>query len=486
MSALLVALDRHDDAVLAISDREGDHPWGAIRSKAAAMARRLASDPTLGPDDGVGARIGVLVSPGHRWLATLIGIWRAGMVAVPLSPRYPDRELTDLLDDAGAAMVVHDARNHRAELGIRLVAVEDLLTGAATAPTRATDPLAMLLYTSGTTGRPKGVRLGHRQLAHQANLLVRAWGLADRTALLHVLPLHHMHGIAIALLPSLVAGMTVRMLPKFDAETVWDALGDVDTFMGVPTMVHRLLEAHDAAPEPQQTRWRESATKLSLCTSGSAALPVTLAERWRAVTGRIPLERYGMTEIGVGCTNPLDPTKRRRGWVGRPLPTLQTRIVDEDTGETGDGPGMLEVRGPSVFDGYWRRPEATAEAFHDGWFITGDVAERASDGSIKLHGRRSVDILKSGGYKLSALEIEEQLRDHEAVAEVAVVGVPDEVWGQVVAAVIVPRPGTQIDEEAMRAWLAERLADYKIPRLWAVREALPKNALGKVLKRSLW
>lgn len=489
MSALLEALNRHDDHALAISDVDGDHGWGAIRSSAAAAAGRLAGDAALrsvGPEDDAGPRIGLLVSPGHRWLATLIAIWRAGMVAVPLSPRYPDRELADLLDDAGAAALVHDAANHR-ELGLRRLPVEDLLadpTGAAPTAT-APEPLAMLLYTSGTTGRPKGVRLSHSQLAHQARLLVEAWDLSSRRALMHALPLHHMHGIAIALLPALVAGMSARMLPRFDAETIWNAFDGVDTFMGVPTMYHRLLETYDRATAETRIGWREAASSLGLCTSGSAALPVTLAERWQEVTGRIPLERYGMTEIGVGCSNPLDPDARRRGWVGRPLPTVEARIVDEASGEIGAGPGMLEVRGPSVFDGYWRRPDATAEAFHDGWFVTGDVAERDPDGVIKLHGRRSVDILKSGGYKLSALEIEEHLRDHEAVAEVAVVGLPDETWGQIVAAVVVPRRDANIDEVTMRSWLGDRLADYKIPRVWAFRDALPKNALGKVLKPDL-
>lgn len=485
MSSLLEALDRHHDATLAISDGHGDHRWGAIRSDAACTARHLGTDPMLRSKDGVGARIGVLVEPGHRWLTTILGIWRAGMVAVPLSPRYPDRELAELLRDAGAAALIHDAPNRRADSGIRTLAVEELLVEREGVAAAATEPLAMLLYTSGTTGRPKGVRLGHRQLAHQAHLLVQAWGLSERRALLHVLPLHHMHGIAIALLPSLVAGMSATMLPRFDAATVWDAFDRVDTFMGVPTMIHRLLEAYDAASDDARRRWHEAAGRLGLVTSGSAALPVTLAERWRAVTGRIPLERYGMTEIGVGCSNPLDPGARRRGWVGRPLPTLEARIVDEETGELGDGPGMLEVRGPSVFDGYWNRAEATAEAFRDGWFVTGDVARRDADGFLQLLGRRSVDILKSGGYKLSALEIEEQLRDHEAVSEVAVVGLPDEAWGQVVAAVIVPRAGARFDEAKMRAWLAERLADYKLPRVWAVRDGLPKNTLGKVLKPTL-
>jgi len=489
MSPLLQQLDGRPAASLAVVDERGEHSWEAIRAASMVAARRLTTlaEPADVPGEGrVGPRVGVLVEPGHRWLAAMLGIWRAGMVAVPLSPRHPDRELRALLDDAGAALIVHDAPNHRPALPIPPIAT-DALFEASSAPTPlpiANEPLAMLLYTSGTTGRPKGVRLGHRQLAHQAGLLVDAWALAGRRALLHALPLHHMHGIAIALLPCLLAGMHARMIPRFEARAVWEALGEVDTFMGVPTMYHRLLDAFDDASAEARQRWSAAARSIGLFTSGSAALPVTLAERWSAVAGRIPLERYGMTEIGVGCSNPLPPTERRRGWVGRPLPTLEIRILDED-GRAGDGPGMLEARGPGVFDGYWRRPDATADAFHDGWFVTGDVAERDGTGFVKLLGRSSVDILKSGGYKLSALEIEEHLRDHEAVAEVAVVGLPDAIYGQVVAAVVVPHPTRRAEPSQLRLWLADRIAGYKIPRRWAVVEELPKNALGKVLKPAL-
>jgi malonyl-CoA/methylmalonyl-CoA synthetase len=281
--------------------------------------------------------------------------------------------------------------------------------------------------------------------------------------------------------------MQAVMLPRFDASRVFERLAEVDCFMGVPTMYHRLLETYDQASASEREPLAERVRGLGLATSGSAALPVTLAERWQQIAGSIPLERYGMTEIGVGCSNPLEPAERRRGWVGRPLPTLATRIVDDDGRVSEQGPGMLQVKGPSVFEGYWRRPEATAEAFDDGWFITGDIAQRDEAGFVKLLGRRSVDIIKSGGYKLSALEIEEHLRDHEAVAEVAVVGLPDAVYGQRVAAVIVPRTGRadRCTEARLRPWLEERIARHKVPREWVLREELPKNALGKVLKPAL-
>jgi malonyl-CoA/methylmalonyl-CoA synthetase len=491
VSELLAAWDHHDRRQVAVRDEDGAHRWADLERRSSAGAARLASSLAEGTsDEAFGPRVGMLLEPGAGWLATLMAIWRAGMVAVPLSPRYPDRELARLLLDAGATAVVHDAANARPGLaevetmGPWLEARGLLADGPALAEEQR-ESLAMLLYTSGTTGRPKGVRLSHRALAHQARLLCEAWALEGRGALLHGLPLHHMHGIAIALFPCLLAGMEIRLLPRFEATIVWEALADADVFMGVPTMYHRLLEAHDAADATTRGRWAGAARAAGLCTSGSAALPVTLAGRWQRLSGSIPLERYGMTEMGVGCSNPLDPSARRRGWVGPALPTLEMRLMSDGGEPSADGAGMLQVRGPSLFDGYWRRPDATAAAFHDGWFITGDVAERDRSGFVRLRGRRSVDILKSGGYKLSALEIEEHLRDHAAVAEVAVVGLPDEIYGQVVCAAVVARPGATCTAETLRAFVAERLAPYKLPRRWHFVESLPRNALGKVRKRAL-
>jgi malonyl-CoA/methylmalonyl-CoA synthetase len=280
------------------------------------------------------------------------------------------------------------------------------------------------------------------------------------------------------------------MLPRFDPHRVWEeiARGDVTVWMAVPTMYQRLLEAFDAADPATQARWSKGARALRLATSGSAALPVTLAARWSAIAGAVPLERFGMTEIGVGMSNPLDVAGRRPGSVGPALPTVESRIVDESGRDLDAGPGELLIRGPSVFPGYFRRDEATRAAFtDDGWFKTGDVAERTPDGYVRLLGRTSVDILKSGGYKLSALEIEEVLRESPAVAEVAVVGLPDETWGDRVVAVVVPRPGhaASFSPDALRAWAKERLAPYKVPREVRVVSALPRNALGKVVKPDL-
>jgi malonyl-CoA/methylmalonyl-CoA synthetase len=347
---------------------------------------------------------------------------------------------------------------------------------AAPGPDVPDDDPAILFYTSGTTGKPKGAVLTHANLGTHTRLIREAWQLGAEDRLLHALPLHHLHGLVISLVTQLTAGGSVRMLPRFEAARVVDALGagDVSVFMAVPTMYQKLRDL--AGGDAAQLAHRVRAPRV--CTSGSAALPVGLAEFWRGVTGAIPLERYGMTEIGVGASNPLDPAGRKPGTVGRPLPTVETRIV-ADTGE-------LWVRGPSVFPGYWRRPEATAAAFAaGGWFMTGDVASLDDEGYVRLLGRTSQDILKSGGYKLSALEIEEVLREHPDVGDVAVIGVADETWGEKVVAVVESRPGRVATSDEVRAWAKTRLAAYKTPREVVVVAALPRNPMGKVTKAEL-
>ncbi len=424
----------------------------------------------------------------------MLAVIHAGGVAIPLSPLYPDREIRWLLQDAEADTVVASghmltrARTLPPELTV--MASETFL---AAGPERAAVPIreqdtALQLYTSGTTGKPKGVCITHANLCHQTRLIAEAWGLNSETTLLHCLPLHHMHGIAVALLPTLLAGGRVHMLPRFDAHAVWEQLGNSNTFMAVPTMYRRLIDAYDEAKEDEQRRWKRAAQALDLSTSGSAALPVTLAERWRDLHGAIPLERYGMTEIGVGLSNPRDAGERRQGHVGLPLDTVELRLVDDSGKEVEEGPGEIWIRGPSVFSHYWRRLKESEQSFHNGWFKTGDRAERKVGGSYRILGRHSVDILKSGGYKLSALEIEEVLREHPLIAETAVVGLDDPEWGQRVVAAIVSCPGAapeKLDDAHLRRWMKEQLAPYKVPRHFLLVDSLPQNAVGKVLKPAL-
>jgi malonyl-CoA/methylmalonyl-CoA synthetase len=341
------------------------------------------------------------------------------------------------------------------------------------------DRPTLQLYTSGTTGKPKGVVLTLGNLTHQQKLLRDAWGLSEQDVLLHTLPLHHMHGLCIALLSCLGAGASIAFVPQFSAQVIWERMATSTVFMAVPTIYAKLFQAFDEADRKTQARWRDNAQGLRLATSGSSALPVTLARRWKELNGQIPLERFGMSEIGVGLTNPLHG-QRIEGSVGSPLPTVETRVVD----------GELWIAGPSVFSEYYKRPDATASAFvqYEGrkYFRTGDTVEVSESGTFRILGRTSVDILKSGGYKLSALEIEEAIREHSDVAEVAVIGLPDPVWGDRVAACVVSRQGqATLTPESLRAFLKERLASYKVPKEIFFLPALPRNAMGKVVKPEL-
>lgn len=492
---------------VAVSSGPADAPSTAatfeqVATRARARARRLLT--LLGRETLSGERVALLVSPGLDWVESLFSVVLAGGMAVPLSPLHPAAELAYFVGDADVAAVIlgddlSDRRVTFLEVGRRVITPEELdeagdsgsslssLSSLSLPPRHGSDG-ALMLYTSGTTGRPKGAVLTDENLATQARLLGVAWALSHEDVLLHALPLHHMHGVAIAFFSAFFAGAHTHFLPRFDALTVWASLPHATIFMGVPTMYHRLLEAFDTASPDEQTRYRTAASALRLSTSGSAALPVSLAEGWAKLHGRIPLERFGMTEIGVGASNPLGEG-RLAGTVGTPLATVELRIVDEHFVDVPDGsPGEILIAGPSVFAGYFRRTEATQAAFHGAYFRTGDTAQRDPSGAIRILGRTSVDILKSGGYKLSALEIEETLREHPLVTDVAVVGVPDPRWGDRVVAVVVPRleAGTPRASaptaDDLRAFCKERLAPYKVPRDFLVQGHLPRNALGKVMK----
>jgi malonyl-CoA/methylmalonyl-CoA synthetase len=455
-------------------------------------ASRRVAGALLGDNEDLNqTRVAFLATPGFAYAAIQRGIWRAGGVAVPLAVSHPPAELDYVIRDAAASVVVADAgcRDVLAPLAraarARFVPAEQAFAAPPSEglPHLGSSRRALIIYTSGTTGRPKGVVTTHEIIGAQIASLVNAWGWSPSDRLLLVLPLHHVHGIINGLGCALAVRATCEMPPRFDAEDVWDRLasGEVTVFTAVPTIYHRLIASWDAAPPAERVRRSEGVRRLRLMMSGSAALPVQTLERWRDITGHTLLERYGMTEVGMALSNPLDG-QRRPGSVGTPLPGVDVRVVDDEGMPVDEGsPGELEVRGPSVFREYWQRPEETAAAFRDGWFRTGDVAV-LENGSYRLLGRTSVDIIKTGGFKVSALEIEEVLRLHPAIQECAVVGIGDAEWGERVSAAVELRPGACLTLQDLQEWARERLAPYKIPRALKPVPSLPRNAMGKVTK----
>jgi malonyl-CoA/methylmalonyl-CoA synthetase len=474
----------------AVVATDGTFTYGELLS----ASERVAAALLAGADDLRDGRVALLAAPGLAWVAAQWGIWRAGGIAVPLAVSHPPPEHEYLIRDCGAALVlaspefVDSLAPAAAACSARLMPIPRALTTAPCSPLPPPDESrrAMIVYTSGTTGRPKGVVLTHAHLAAQVTSLVTAWEWDSDDRILLVLPLHHVHGIVNVVACALWSGATCEMAPRFDAVDTWERMGGggFTLFMAVPTIYHRLLSAWDAAPAERQRRWSEGARRLRLMVSGSAALPRQTLDRWREITGHTLLERYGMTEIGMALSQPLRG-ERVPGCVGAPLPGVAVRIVDDRGAVVPPGtPGELEVRGPGVFTEYWGRPADTAAAFRDGWFRTGDVAV-LDGGDYRLLGRTSVDFIKTGGFKVSALEIEEVLRDHPAIAECAVVGVDDAEWGQRVAVGVELADGHTLAADELIAWAAERLAPYKVPRAMMVVARLPRNAMGKVTKREV-
>ncbi|MDA2933622.1 acyl-CoA synthetase [Acidobacteria bacterium AH-259-D05] len=485
----LPLLDRaaaHDDRI-AIIDKQGKHTYRHLLTSANQVASFLLS----GSADLEEAPVAFMVPPGLEYAAVQWGIWKAGGVAVPLCVSHPPSELEHVLGDSTARIVVSHpdfektlapiARTHKVRL---LLTSETPKAKEWSHPKLDMDRRAMILYTSGTTNKPTGVVSTHGNIAAQITTLVEAWKWTADDHILHVLPLHHTHGIINVLLCALWAGATCEILPGFDSIEVWDRFisSDLTLFMAVPTIYVKLISAWESAGEQKQRQMSRACSEMRLMVSGSAALPVNVFKKWHQISGHLLLERYGMTEIGMALSNPLKG-ERRAGSVGLPLPGVEVRLRDKsDQLITEEGKaGEIQVRGPGVFQEYLGQPEATARAFRDGWFCTGDEAV-IEKGYFRILGRSFIDVIKTGGYKVSALEIEELLRTHPVIKECAVVGVADEEWGERVCAAVIPDSEGSLSLDDLRSWAKERMAHYKVPTELLLVNELPRNVMGKVIK----
>uniref|UniRef100_A0ACD5W1B9 Uncharacterized protein n=1 Tax=Avena sativa TaxID=4498 RepID=A0ACD5W1B9_AVESA len=485
-----------------------------------------------------GARIGIVAKPSAEFVAGIFGTWLSGGVAVPLALSYPEVELLHVMNDSDISMVLSTKEHHEIMESIStkcstryslLPAVESIplkidpqeplsseLTSSVSSLIAEIDSLknikgddpALILYTSGTTGKPKGVVHTHKGILSQVQILTEAWGYQSEDQFLHCLPLHHVHGLFNALLAPLYSGSVVEFLPKFSVRGVWQRWCEsypsggasksdeaITVFTGVPTVYTRLLQGYDSMNPDQQSACSYAAKQLRLMMCGSSALPSPLMKRWEEVTGHRLLERYGMTEFVMALSNPLHGA-RKEGTVGKPLPRVEAKIIMDDGTETKAGVGELCIRSPSLFKEYWKRPEVTEESFIDGGFFkTGDTVTVDGDGYFVILGRTNADIMKVGGYKLSALEIEAVLLEHDTILECAVLGLPDEAYGEVICAIIVPKEDAKeragkdsepaLTLEALTSWSKDKLAPYKIPTRLYLWDSLPRNAMGKVNKKEL-
>jgi len=483
MLDIFIKAEQYDQR-LALRDQDRSYTYKDLVKASTNIASALLSEKL----DLKEERIGFLISPSFNYVSILWGIWKAGGICVPLSLSATESELTHYLEDAKISLLISDNEGCKKlkklsdDLNIPLEDEKNLQGDESKAlPEIKKERKAMILFTSGTTSKPKGVVSTHSNIEAQISSLVEAWEWHKDDFIPLILPLHHIHGIINTLSCPLWIGASVDILGAFEVEKVVEAVckNNYSVFTAVPTIYFSLIDKieHMAGKELEliQTKFKE----MRLMMSGSAALAPEIHKKWSELTGQDLLERYGMTEIGMALSNPLKGEKRP-GSVGQVLPEVEICLMEDNKVITEENtPGEIMIKGPQVFLEYWNQEKTTEDSFFEGWFKTGDVAELI-DGYYKILGRASVDIIKSGGYKISALEIEDVLLKHPLVKECAVIGIADKKWGEVVAASIIA--SDELTLEDIQAWSLDFLSDYKIPRSLKLLEELPKNAMGKVVK----
>ncbi|KAJ5121025.1 uncharacterized protein N7515_008986 [Penicillium bovifimosum] len=543
------ALQKHDPESLAVvhSLSARSFTYGGLIADVVRTKEELERKAAAAQGQLVGERVAFLAENSYDYVVTLLAIFATDAIALPLSPSFPTGELKYILDNSQAKMLL--ATEKYADKGMEILReglehepmfnVRNKLTQGASNQSVSLQDLkqpsgGMMLYTSGTTNRPKGVLIPQSALAAQASSLLEAWKYTPNDRLLHLLPLHHIHGVVNAILAPLVAGSSIEFMFPFHPEQVWKRLAapflpsntkpPITFLTAVPTIYNRLMTTFPNLPEETQKAAKKgiSPQTLRLNISGSAALPTPTKSAWKTLSnGNILLERFGMTEVGMAISCGLDNADRVDGSVGWPLPGVEARLADLETGEIipenavdangREREGEIQLRGPSIFSHYWGNEKATRESFVDDdggapWFCTGDVALRkvvdgagsgrsgdwARGAMYFIQGRKSVDIIKTGAEKVSALEVERELLSLPQITEAAVVGLPSERWGQKVVAVVVLSADAAASGRTgrwgpmdMRRALKDRLASFKMPQEMKVLEAIPRNAMGKVNKKAL-
>ncbi|MCX2743187.1 acyl-CoA synthetase [Mangrovivirga sp. M17] len=441
--------------------------------------------------DLTGKTVLSFLKPGEDYLYAMIGTWLAGGIFVPMPVSYPMSELEHYVKDSQSDVLLTSFSDLKKQLPdsfpflqigfVDRIVDDEKISGHLGVDVNEDDS-ALMIYTSGTTGKPKGVVHTFASIKSQVDTLIDAWKWRKSDYIVNPLPMHHVHGIVNITLCALTVGAKVEFL-KFNKKELYDKLRNSDStvFMAVPTIYRKLIDEHESRDISEQEDFTKACQSMRLMVSGSAALPLSVLKKWQEISGHFLLERYGMSETGMVLSNDYEGD-RFEGMVGKPLKGIEVKIATE---EESSNTGELLVKGDQLFKEYWNKPEATNEAFdQDGWFKTGDRVKVSENGVFKILGRYSVDILKVGGYKISSNDIEEVLRKHEFVKDAAVVGIPNEEYGEVIAAAIVFK-----DEYSQEKYLSVledyallHLARHKIPQIWKRVEELPQNAMGKVVK----
>ncbi|MGV9281766.1 acyl-CoA synthetase [Streptomyces sp. NPDC003730] len=466
----------------------GERPALRFGERSLTYAELAAAAGATAGRIGGARRVAVWAGPVMETAVAVVATLLAGAAAVPLNPKSGDGELAHILTDSAPSLVLAppDAGLPAALAALERVDVDARARGTVPEDRAGEGDPALVVYTSGTTGPPKGAVIPRRALSTTLDALADAWEWTGDDVLVQGLPLFHVHGLVLGVLGPLRRGGSVRHLGRFSTEGAARELNDGATMLfGVPTMYHRIAETLPGDPE-----LAKALAGARLLVSGSAALPVHDHERIAAATGRRVIERYGMTETLMNTSVRADG-EPRAGTVGVPLPGVELRLVEEDgtpiAAPDGESVGEIQVRGPNLFTEYLNRPDATAAAFtEDGFFRTGDMAVREPDGYVRIVGRKATDLIKSGGYKIGAGEIENALLEHPAVREAAVTGEPDPDLGERIVAWIVPAdPAAPPALDTLAGHVAARLAPHKRPRVVRYLEALPRNDMGKIMKRAL-
>jgi malonyl-CoA/methylmalonyl-CoA synthetase len=468
---------------------DAQYSFGQLGQHAAEIAGALVQRG-IHPGD----RIAVGLSNSPELAAVVLGVLHAGAVLVPLNPAYTADELTYIVADSGARIAIVHSEHATLlmdaplpDLSLILDATERLTGPARDVVRRDAEASALIVYTSGTTGRPKGAVLSHRALLTNFTTVARAWQWTENDRLLLTLPCFHLHGLGLGIMTSLLVGSSVALRRRFVVDEVLDDLVRVEAtmFFGVPTIYNRLVSL------PEEVFARHDLHRMRLWVSGSAPLSAATYERFRERTGYTLMDRYGMTECGFVLSTPYDQP-RRPGVVGRPLPGISVRIVDFDAANAGrivdvaDGEqGEILIRGPNLFSGYWNRPEDTQRALLDGYLRSGDLAVREADGMVRIVGRSSVDIIKTRGFKVSAVEIEDCLQRHPDVQEVAVVGIPDADQGERILAAVTVKAPSNVSAETLRTYARDHLAPHKVPAEVVFIDEIPRTGPGKFKKKEL-